>query len=121
MLQFINMLLMAAIIVSGFRIYNLEYEIRGGERRIAELTAAIAEEEDFTRLLGAEQASLASPQRIEKLARQHLPELQSMKAQQVMGLADVAQVLQPQAGELAIGAPAEAVDDPIAKMLKELQ
>ena len=116
-LQFVNVLLMVAILVSGFFIYTLEYEIRAGERRISALETSIAEEEEVKHRLNVEWANLSNPQRIERLARKHLPQLQPMKPQQVIPL----YVLPQRLPEAAAAAPALGAEDPIGDMLKVLE
>lgn len=114
-LKITNALLIATILVSAWMIYSLEYRIRAGERRIVQLQAQIAEEEATTKLLAAEWALLTNPARIEKLVEKHLPGLQPLKPQQLTDLAGLDAKLP------ARGLPAEAADDPIAKMLEVLQ
>lgn len=116
-LQFLNALLMVAILASGWLIYGLEHEIRAGERRIAELTEAIAEEEDYTRLLGAEWANLSNPQRIKSLSAMHLPQLQPMKPQQVMQESDIATAIPMRRA----GAAVESTDRSISDLLEDLE
>ncbi|MDP4823614.1 MAG: cell division protein FtsL [Aestuariivirgaceae bacterium] len=116
-LQFANVLLVAAILVSGFFIYSLEHEIRAGERRISELENAIAEEEETKHQLSVEWANLSNPQRIERLARTHLPHLQPMKPQQVIPLYALPQRLP----DAAAASPALGNEEPIGNMLKVME
>ena len=116
-LQFVNALLVGAILVSGFFIYSLEHEIRAGERRISELQSSIAEEEDFKHRLTVEWANLSNPQRIERLARTHLPQLQPMKPQQVIPLYSLPQRLP----EASASTPVLGAEDPIGDMLKVIE
>jgi cell division protein FtsL len=116
-LQFINALLVGAILVGGFFIYSLEHEIRAGERRISELESAISAEEEFKHRLTVDWANLSNPQRIERLARTHLPHLQPMKPQQVIRLEDLPQRLPSAKGNVMV----PGAEDPIGDMLKVMQ
>lgn len=116
-LQFVNALLVAAILVSGFFIYSLEHQIRAGERRISALETAIAQEEEKKHQLNVEWANLSNPQRIERLARTHLPQLQPMKPQQVIPLYALPQRLP----EPAATGPVLGAEDPIGDMLKVIE
>jgi cell division protein FtsL len=114
--KFVNALLVVAVLVSGFLLYTLEHATRGTERRIGKLEASIASEREHIRFLNAEWSSLIRPDRLQKLAAEHL-KLESIKSSQIVP-----------SGELASRVPAEQQikleangSDPIGDILEKMQ
>ncbi len=111
-----NALLVVAVLISGFMLYSLEHATRGLEREIAGLRGQISDSKENIKLLSAEWSSLTRPDRIQRLAEQHL-QLETIKAQQLVGLGELGQRVPP---EPII--KLEAQDkDPIGDILKMMQ
>ncbi len=72
MLRILNGLLVLTLLGAAFVMYTLEHDTRRGERRIAKLEAEIQNERELIRLLEAEWSNLSRPQRLERLAAEHL-------------------------------------------------
>jgi cell division protein FtsL len=72
MLRAFNACLVLAVLASAYVLYSLEHSIRGMERQIARTDAAIANEKETIGLLNAEWSSLVRPERLQRLAEQHL-------------------------------------------------
>lgn len=114
--KFLNACLVMTVLVSAFFLYSLEHSTRGLERQNAKLKNNILETRESIKLLGAEWSSLARPDRLEKLAHEHL-KLKTVTASQMIG-----------EGELAAKVPSEPIlvidekaKDPIGDILKEMQ
>lgn len=86
--KLLNLLLVTAVLVSGFILYSLEHETRGLERQAAKYQRGIAEEIENMRLLNAEWSSLTRPDRLRALAERFLG-LSTLKAQQIVKLDDI--------------------------------
>lgn len=111
-----NAVLVLAVLISGFLLYSLEHATRGLERQIAGLERRISDSKENIKLLSAEWSSLTRPDRLQRLAEDHL-HLQSIKAQQMVGSNDIGQLVPP---EPII--KLEAQDkDPIGDILKKMQ
>lgn len=72
MLRFINIILLILIGVLTVFLYQLKYEARQLDRRAKELVQQISDERDTISVLKAEWSLLTEPERIQKLAKQHL-------------------------------------------------
>lgn len=72
MLRAFNACLVLAVLVAAYVLYSLEHSIRGVERQIARSNSAITSEKEMIGLLGAEWSSLVRPERLQRLAEQHL-------------------------------------------------
>lgn len=114
--KFINACLVLAVLVSAFFLYSLEHSTRGYERQIAKLKSGISEERESIKVLGAEWSSLTRPDRLQKLAQEHL-QLKTVTASQFVS-----------EEELANRVPAEPIimleeqgKDVIGDILKEMQ
>lgn len=114
--KLLNAALVLAVLVSGFFLYSLEHATRGLEREIAATDAKIADAKENIKLLSAEWSSLTRPDRLQRLAEQHL-KLQTIKAQQIVKLE-----------ELGMKVPAEPImkleeqdKDPIGDILGKMQ
>lgn len=116
MLKFINTCLVAAVLASAFVLYSLEHQTRNAEREIAHLESAIRDERESIKLLEAEWSNLTRPERLQKLAEEHL----HMKP--------VTQLQLIEESELAARVPAEPIvkleengKDPIGDILKAME
>jgi cell division protein FtsL len=116
MFRMINLALIVAVLVAGFKIYTLEFRTRAKEREIVRIEKEIAQEKENIRLLDAEWSYLSSPKRIERLAREYL-KLEPVKADQFVELSNLGARLP----ELPPVDPAATNEDPIGAILKELQ
>lgn len=83
--KLLNSILVIAVLVSGFALYSLEHATRGLERRAAKLERSIDEEVENVRFLNAEWSSLTRPDRLRRLAEEHLG-LTTMEPRQVVTL-----------------------------------
>lgn len=72
MLRAFNACLVLAVLSAAYVLYSLEHSIRGIERQIYRSNAAIANEKETIGLLNAEWSSLIRPERLQRLAEQHL-------------------------------------------------
>ena len=72
MLRAFNACLVLAVLTAAYMLYSLEHSIRGVERQIARSNAQIATEKEMMGLLSAEWSSLVRPERLQRLAEQHL-------------------------------------------------
>ena len=112
----LNLLLVTAVLVSGFILYSLEHTTRGLEREASKYQRGIAEETENMRLLNAEWSSLTRPDRLRALAERFLG-LSTLKAQQIVKLE-----------EIGTKVPAEPVikleaqgSDPIGAIIDKMQ
>ena len=111
-----NAILVVSVLVSGFRLYSLEHATRRVERDIVKLEQQIAASQENIKLLGAEWSSLTRPDRLQRLAAEHL-KLQTIKAQQIVKPEELGQKVPP---EPII--KLEARDqDPIGDILERMQ
>lgn len=116
MLKLLNGLLVPSLLATAFVMYTLEHDTRRGERQAARLEAEIRHERELIRLLEAEWSNLTRPQRLEKLAADHL-KLRPLSPLQYVSRDSLGARLPAE----ALLAPAAKRDDPIAEMLKVLQ
>ena len=72
MLRAFNACLVLAVLSAAYVLYSLEHSIRGVERQISRSTATIGSEKETIGLLNAEWSSLIRPERLQRLAEQHL-------------------------------------------------
>lgn len=114
--KFLNAILVLTLLVSGFILYSLEHTTRGLERKVAKLDRSITDEKESIRLLNAEWSSLTRPDRLQKLAGQHLG-LKPLQASQIVKVE-----------ELGARVPAEPVikleasgSDPIGAIIDKMQ
>jgi cell division protein FtsL len=116
MLRIFNGVLVVTVICCAFVLYSLEHASRQNERQIAKMKRQIAEEHENIKLLNAEWSFLNKPERLERLAREHL-KLRPVEPQQRINQAELAALLpdRPKAPVLGDGA------DPIGDMLKGLE
>jgi len=111
-----NAFLVMAVLTWGFMLYSLEHETRGLERQAVALKRQIAGVEENMALLRAEWSSLTRPDRLQRLARQHL-RLETLRASQIVERGEIG-ALVPQAPPIKLEA---AGKDPIGDILQGLQ
>jgi hypothetical protein len=78
----------ALLILICFELYNGVSRVKGQERDLAALKAAIVSEQEAIRVLKAEWSYLNQPERLQTLAREHLP-LTQTGAQQIVVMASL--------------------------------
>ncbi|MGH6854051.1 MAG: cell division protein FtsL [Aestuariivirga sp.] len=114
--KFFNAILVVTLLVSGFLLYSLEHSTRGYERNIARLERQISGSREEIKLLDAEWSSLTRPDRLQRLAAQHL-ELQTIQARQIVKLDELGSTVPP---EPIIKLEAQG-HDPIGDILLKMQ
>lgn len=73
MIRFAGVIGVALLGLICFELYNGVSRVQGQERELAGLKAAIVSEHEAIRVLKAEWSYLNQPERLQTLARQHLP------------------------------------------------
>ncbi len=100
MIRFVSIASVALLALICFELYNGVSRVKDQERELANLRAAIASEQEAIRVLKAEWSYLNQPERLQTLAREHLP-LTQTGASQIVVMASL-----PLKGETApAGAP----------------
>jgi hypothetical protein len=88
-------------------IYDMKFETRRLEARAQQLQRAIEDEKDNVALMRAEWSHVARPERVEQLTHETLPDLQPVKAAQIVNqqdfLASLARRPAPAAGAVDQG------------------
>jgi len=82
-MRILNVLLVSCLIALAFVIYDVKYDTRGLDARVAALQLDIRKERDAIAILRAEWGHLNRPARVERLARKHLG-LAPLRAQQMI-------------------------------------
>jgi cell division protein FtsL len=115
--KLLNFTMVAALLVSGFALYSLEHKTRGLERDIARTQKGIASEIENARLLNAEWSSLTRPDRLQRLAQEHLKDLSTLQAKQIVTLDELPQRVpaEPVVKLEAVG------QDPIGAIIDKMQ
>jgi cell division protein FtsL len=72
MMRFLNICVIAALVLAAADVYNIKFESTRQAQRVAKLRLEIRREHDMIAALRAEWAKLDSPARIQALARRHL-------------------------------------------------
>lgn len=72
MLRFVNVCLVLGLVALAYGIYQVKYEARALDERIAALNGEIEEERDALAVARAEWSLLNRPERIERLAKKYL-------------------------------------------------
>lgn len=111
-----NAILVVAVLVSGFMLYSLEHATRGLERDIAKLDQRISTSRENIKLLNAEWSSLTRPDRLQRLAAEHL-KLDTIRAQQLVDSDELGQRVPP---EPIVKLEAHG-QDPIGDILENMQ
>ncbi len=114
--KFLNFILVVTVLISGFALYSLEHKTRGIERGIAVAEKGIDSEIENMRFLNAEWSSLTRPDRLKRLAEQHLG-LATLKAQQIVALSELGQKVP---AEPIIKLEAQGTD-PIGAIIDKMQ
>jgi cell division protein FtsL len=76
------------IVIVGFTLFQVKYEVMQQEQALAQLTAQITEGRERIRVLDAEWAYLTRPDRLDRLAAKYLA-LQPMSAAHIVDLAAI--------------------------------
>ena len=103
------------MLVSAFVVYSLEYSIKQGERDISLAKKQTRKALETIKLLDAEWSMLTQPERLQRLANEHL-KLRPVKAAQIVARNRLAAKLP----ERPVHDPSQTKNDPLAKMLGEL-
>lgn len=112
-MRFLSAFLISGLLGLTYGIYQIKYDTRDQDIRVAELRRTIQEERDSVAILRAEWSHLNRPERVERLARKHLG-LEPLKSQQIMSSEQLASIrrLSPE-GEAA--KPLGKDDAPVAR------
>lgn len=116
MLRAFNIALVLVVLLLAFVLYSFEHRMRAGERALARLSGEITEERETIRLLDAEWSYLSRPERLERLAREHVGMGPVAPAQFIPR-----EELSSRIPERPAPNPAESPDDPLAELLEVLQ
>jgi len=81
-MRIVTFLLASILVALAAVIYQVKYETRSLDNRVASLQQGIAEERDVIAILRAEWSHLNRPARLERLARAHLG-LRPIQANQI--------------------------------------
>ena len=113
--KFLNFTLVVAVLISGFALYSLEHKTRGIERGITVAERGIDAEVENMRFLNAEWSSLTRPDRLKRLAEQHLG-LQPLQASQIVKLDELGAKVPPEPVIKLESAGSDPIGDIIEKM-----
>ena len=116
MFRLFNVALVLCVLGAAFVIYSLEHANRTAERRIAKAEAAIGDTREGIKLLKAEWSNLTRPERLQKLAGEHL-KLQPMKPDQLVSAGELVKLV-PDEPQVQLN---DGVRDPIADILKKME
>jgi cell division protein FtsL len=116
MLKAFNAVLVVAVLVAGYFLYDLEHTTRGAEREIARTERKLDEAREAVKLLNAEWSSLTRPERVQALAREHLA-LEPTQATQFVSVEDLLSKV-PETVPVKLE---EEGSDPIGDILKKMQ
>ncbi len=111
-MRLLNLIVIVALVVAAGYVYRIKFDSTVQAERVAKLRMQIRHERDAIAMLRAEWARLDSPERIERLARRHLP-LKSEDARQFDDLAHLPERPAPP--------PGEESGDPIGAMIDNLE
>ncbi len=89
-MRIVSLLLLGCLVALSFVIYEVKYETREMNDRVAALRLDIKKERDAIAVLRAEWSHLNRPKRIERLARKHLG-LRPVQARQMMTIDQLAE------------------------------
>lgn len=103
MLRFVNICLVLGLVALAYVIYQVKYETRSLDERIAVLTKEIEHERDALAMARAEWSLLNRPERIERLAEKYL-RLSPARPQQLVVLDEVTERDLARAGGLPLPA-----------------
>jgi len=88
LIRFVSAAGVALLVLICFELYNGVSRVKSQERELASLKAAIVSEQEAIRVLKAEWSYLNQPERLQTLAREHLP-LTPTGASQIVVLASL--------------------------------
>ena len=88
MIRFVGVLGVALLALICFELYNGVSRVKSQERELATLKAQVVSEQEAIRVLKAEWSYLNQPERLQTLAREHLP-LAPTGASQIVVLASL--------------------------------
>lgn len=88
-MRIVSLLLLGCLVALSFVIYEVKYDTREMDDRVAALRLDIKKERDAIAILRAEWSHLNRPKRIERLARKHLG-LRPVQARQMMTMDQLA-------------------------------
>jgi hypothetical protein len=88
LIRFVGVISVALLALICFELYNGVSRVKGQERELAALKASIVSEQEAIRVLKAEWSYLNQPERLQTLAREHLP-LTPTGASQIVVLASL--------------------------------
>lgn len=88
MIRFVGVLGVALLALICFELYNGVSRVKAQERELAALKAQVVSEQEAIRVLKAEWSYLNQPERLQTLAREHLP-LAPTGASQIVVLASL--------------------------------
>jgi cell division protein FtsL len=111
-----NIAMVLSVLGAAFVIYSLEHANRTAERRIAAAESGIVDTREGIKLLKAEWSNLTRPERLQKLANEHL-KLQPMKPDQLVSARDLAKLV-PDEPQVQLN---DGKRDPIADILKKME
>jgi cell division protein FtsL len=114
--KFVNFILVVTVLIAGFALYSLEHQTRGLEREIVAAQRGIDSEIENMRFLNAEWSSLTRPDRLKRLAEQHLG-LTVLKPQQIVSISELGQKVP---AEPVIKLEAQG-SDPIGAIIDKMQ
>ncbi len=120
MLRVLNLLLVLGLFGTAFYSYSVAHKARQGERQIRALQAEIAEERESMKLLQAEWSFLTRPQRLEKLAAEHL-RLNRVTPPQLVRLERLKARLPARPAAVSDPASQTGSRDPIGDVLKAVE
>jgi cell division protein FtsL len=107
-MRVLHLFVIVALIVAAAYVYDIKFEATMQAERLSKLRGEIKRERDAIAALRAEWAKLSSPDRIEDLARRHLPALKPLDQFQIDTLANLPERPRPPQPEPA---------DPIAALI----
>ncbi|MBN8531225.1 MAG: hypothetical protein J0L97_05120 [Alphaproteobacteria bacterium] len=99
---------LVVLVVSAYGLYLLKNKVEVMRMELADTRGQIVSEKERQRVLSAEYAYLARPERLEEIARRHLS-LQVMAPSQI--LASVGDIPYPQPKEAPVPAPSQGMEN----------
>lgn len=91
-MRFKSILFLATCIIFGIGIYQIKYQVREREQRLAAIEKKISSEKQSIHMLSAEWSLLTAPDRLKKYADKNL-DLQPAKANRIVSFADIPEKL----------------------------
>ena len=88
MMRVVNTAAIMVTLALAFALYHVKYETQAEQKKIHNLTADLAVEQDAIQVLRAEWSLLNQPERLEQLVRRHT-QLQPLAPAQIVTMADL--------------------------------